>query len=99
MEDVGSLHFTLGTTPTTSSFAFIVQSADGLRSVTAGVVDANNVGGASISNSFAPGGAAAYPYLKFPTKAGVARRCGLGIELVLALPGLLWLRGRQRAGA
>ena len=66
LANLGSLNFTLGTTPTTSSFAFTAQSADGLRSFTGGVVDANNVGGLSTSNSFAPGGGFANPYLRFP---------------------------------
>jgi hypothetical protein len=47
----------------------IVQSADGLRSVTGGV-DASNLGGLSISNSFAPGGVLSRPYLRFPVVAG-----------------------------
>jgi hypothetical protein len=66
LANLGSLNFTLGTTPTTSSFAFTAQSADGLRSFTGGVVDANNVGGLSTSNSFAPGGTLTHPYLRFP---------------------------------
>jgi len=66
LANLGSLNFTLGTTPTTSSFAFTAQSADGLRSFTGGVVDGNNTGGLSTSNSYAPGGTLTHPYLRFP---------------------------------
>jgi len=66
LANLGSLNFTLGTTLTTSSFAFTAQSADGLRSATDGVVDGNNVGGLSTSNSFAPGGTLTHPFLRFP---------------------------------
>lgn len=64
LANFGSLNFTLDITPTTSSFAFTVQSADGLRSFTGGVVDANNVGG--LSTSYTVGGQLANPYLRFP---------------------------------
>lgn len=96
LADLGSLNFTLGTTPTTSSFAFIVQSEDGLRSFTGGVVDASNVGGLSTSNSFAPGGTLAHPYLRFPAVAAAKASCGLGMELAAILPALLWLRVRRK---
>ncbi|HME69981.1 MAG TPA: PEP-CTERM sorting domain-containing protein [Myxococcota bacterium] len=65
LANLGSLNFTLGTTPTTSSFAFIAQSTDGLRSFTGGVVDATNTGGLSTSNNFGTGGNS-HPYLRFP---------------------------------
>jgi len=65
LANLGSLNFTLGTTPTTSSFAFTAQSTDGLRSFTGGVVDATNTGGLSTSNNFGTGGNS-HPYLRFP---------------------------------
>jgi hypothetical protein len=82
LANLGSFNFTLGTTPTTSSFAFTAQSLDGLRSFTGGVVDGNNVGGLSTSNSFAPGGGFANPSLRFPIvvpEPSVAVFVGLGL--------------------
>ena len=62
-----SFWFELGTNPTTSGFSFIVGSPDGLRYFIGGVVDANNIGGLSISASSVGGGAVSNPYLRFPT--------------------------------
>ena len=67
---LGGFDFTLGTTPTTSGFSFNALSTDGLRSFVGGVVNGNNVGGASISST--AGGAFASPTLRFPVQAAVA---------------------------
>ncbi len=70
LANLGSLNFTLGTTTTTSSFAFSTLSADGLRSFTGGVVDGGNNGGLSTSVSFVGGVHLSNPSLRFPTDAG-----------------------------
>lgn len=68
LADLASFNFTIGTTPTTSSFAFVAQSfSPTTRIFVGGVVDGNNVGGASIDI----GSGSSSPFLRFPTAATV----------------------------
>jgi hypothetical protein len=96
--NLGSFQFVIGTTPTTSAFAFVTQSADGLRSFTGGVVDANNVGGLSTSDNLSVRPRqTTNPSLRFPTLA-------TAIPTPALLPGLVGfgiaaLRKRERQSA
>jgi hypothetical protein len=85
LADLASLNFTLGTTATTSGFAFI--ASNGVGSFIGGVVDANNVGG--LSTDVGSGGVT-NPYLRFPDAAitpepGTASLCLIGFVLMIVM--------------
>lgn len=88
LANLGSLNFTLGTTPTTSSFAFTAQSVDGLRSFIGGVVDGNNTGGLSTSVNFSTG-LVTNPSLRFPTAAVAAPEPSSMLLLAIGLSGIV----------
>jgi hypothetical protein len=60
---LASLNFTLGVTPTTSGFSFIASG--GGDTFVGGVVDASNLGGASLSI----GAGFTQPFLRWPTQS------------------------------